>query len=65
MKKTYWQIDVTKLAKAIRESAVKSISEEDLKMKVEPLLKRDFGKIGLDVHPDLLLSYKLERQTRK
>ncbi|MEW6686280.1 MAG: N-6 DNA methylase [Candidatus Edwardsbacteria bacterium] len=53
MDKKYWQINTEKLADDIREVArqVKSQlkKEEDLKMRVEPLLQNAFKKIGVDI----------------
>jgi len=49
MQKQYWQINVEKLAEDIKKSAVSANTEEDLKMKVEPLLQNAFEKIGVDI----------------
>lgn len=46
--KEYWQINTEKLAQDIKEAAKNSHTEEDLKMKVEPLLQTVFKKIGVD-----------------
>ena len=49
-KKKYWQINTEKLAKEIKESARLAHTEEDLKMRVEPLLQKVFKKMGVDVN---------------
>ncbi len=46
--KEYWQINTEKLAQDIKEAAKNSHTEEDLKMKVEPLLQPVFKKLGVD-----------------
>ena len=46
----YWQINTEKLAKDIKEIACKAKTEEDLKMGLEPLLKKPFKKIGIDIN---------------
>ncbi len=49
-KREYWQINTEKLANDIKAIAtIPNISEEDLKMKVEPLLQDVFEKLGVDV----------------
>jgi len=47
--KKYWQINIEKLVKEIKEIAGKSRTEEDLKMGVEPLLQSVFKKMGVDI----------------
>lgn len=47
--KKYWQINTEKLAHDIKQAARTANTEEDLKMKVEPLLQNVFKKIGVDV----------------
>ena len=49
MDKKYWQINTEKLSKDIREIARKAESEEDLKIKVEPLLQKAFKQLGIDI----------------
>lgn len=49
MDKKYWQINTQKLADAIKEIAGKASSEEDLKIKVEPLLQKAFKQMGIDI----------------
>lgn len=43
------QIDTAKLANDILTQSRKSATEEDLKMAVEPVLRRAFRDIGVDV----------------
>lgn len=47
--KKQWQINTTKLAAEIIKVAQKSQTEEDLKMGMEPLLKRTFKQMGVDI----------------
>ena len=47
--KKYWQINTEKLVKDIKEAALLAKTEEDLKMKVEPLLQNVFKKMGIDI----------------
>ncbi|MFH1231172.1 MAG: N-6 DNA methylase [Planctomycetota bacterium] len=47
--KKYWQINTEKLVQDIKEAARSSQTEEDLKMKVEPILQSVFKKIGVDI----------------
>ncbi|HUT53333.1 MAG TPA: N-6 DNA methylase, partial [bacterium] len=47
--KHYWQINTEKLAEEILHASREARTEEDLKMKVEPLLKREFNRIGVGV----------------
>ncbi len=42
MEKKYWQINTDKLSKEIKKSARLAHTEEDLKMRVEPLLQKAF-----------------------
>jgi hypothetical protein len=48
-KKEYWQINTTRIADEIRSAATVAHTEEDLKMRVEPILRRSFKDIGIDV----------------
>lgn len=48
-KKEHWQVDTTKLAKDLRDAALSARTEEDLKLRVEPLLQRAFRDVGADV----------------
>jgi type I restriction-modification system DNA methylase subunit len=49
-KREYWQINTEKLANDIKAIAnLPDIREEDLKMKIEPLLQNIFKKMGVDV----------------
>jgi len=47
--KEYWQIDAAKLTREILDLTRTAKTEEDVKMRVEPLLKRAFRQIGVDV----------------
>jgi hypothetical protein len=47
--KEYWQINTDKLAHDIKQAAKIANTEEDLKMRVEPLLQNVFKKIGVDI----------------
>ncbi|MBI3575676.1 MAG: N-6 DNA methylase [Gammaproteobacteria bacterium] len=47
--KPHWQIDTDKLAKEIHKAARSARTEEDLKMRVEPLLQAAFRESGIDV----------------
>jgi len=40
-KKEYWQIDTERIADEIRSVALETRTEEDLKMRVAPILKKD------------------------
>ena len=48
-KKEYWQINTERIADEIRAAATESRTEEDLKMRVEPILRRSFKDIGIDI----------------
>jgi len=48
-KKEYWQINTARIADEIRSAASDSRTEEDLKMRVEPILRRAFKDIGIDI----------------
>jgi hypothetical protein len=48
-KKEYWQVNTTRIADEIRSAASESRTEEDLKMRVEPILRRSFKDIGIDI----------------
>ena len=47
--KQYWQIDTAKLASDLRKAARDSRTEEDFKMRAEPLIQRAFESLGVDV----------------
>ncbi len=47
--KKYWQLNIEKIVKDIKEATYKSRTEEDLKMSIEPLLQSTFKKMGVDV----------------
>ncbi len=47
--KPHWRIDTDKLAKDIHKAARAARTEEDLKMRVEPLLQAAFRESGIDV----------------
>lgn len=47
--KESWQIDTAKLAREILDTTRTAQTEEDIKMRVEPLLRRAFQDIGVDV----------------
>lgn len=47
--KEYWQIDTAKLARDILDLTRTAKTEEDVKMRVDPLLRRAFREIGVDV----------------
>ncbi len=49
IKKEYWQINTARIADEIRSIASEAHTEEDLKMRVEPILRRAFRDIGIDV----------------
>ncbi len=48
-KKEYWQVNTARIADEIRSAASESRTEEDLKMRVEPILRRSFKDIGIDI----------------
>jgi hypothetical protein len=48
-KKEYWQINTQRIADEIRAAASEAHTEEDLKMRVEPILRRAFKDIGIDI----------------
>ena len=48
--KPLWQINTEKLASDIIEQTRSCHNEEEVKMKVEPLLKRIFVQAGIDVN---------------
>ncbi len=48
--KPHWQIDTERLAREIREATRGARTEEDVKMRVEPLLRRAFREAGIDVN---------------
>ncbi len=48
-KKEYWQINTTRIADEVRAAASEARTEEDLKMRVEPILRRAFKDIGIDI----------------
>ena len=47
--KSYWQINTERLARDIKQAARRAITEEDLKMAVEPLLQHVFRQMGVDI----------------
>jgi len=47
--KEYWQINIEKIVKDIKDASIKATTEEDLKMAVEPILQEAFKKIGIDI----------------
>jgi len=47
--KEYWQIDSAKLARDILDLTRTAKTEEDVKMRVEPVLRKAFREIGVDV----------------
>jgi hypothetical protein len=48
-KKEYWQINTERIADEIRSAASEARTEEDLKMRVEPILRKSFKDIGVDI----------------
>jgi hypothetical protein len=48
-KKEYWQINTERIADEIRAAASGAHTEEDLKMRVEPILRKSFKDIGIDI----------------
>ena len=48
--KQYWQIDSEKLARDILDKTRTANTEEDIKMRVEPLLRKAYQDIGVDVN---------------
>jgi hypothetical protein len=48
-KKEYWQINTERIADEIRAAASEAHTEEDLKMRVEPILRKSFKDIGIDI----------------
>jgi len=48
-KKEIWQLDTEKLASQIREAAKGNPTEEELKMRVEPLLRKVFKNMEIDI----------------
>lgn len=46
--KEHWQINTARIAKLIQDAAARSVTEEDLKMKVEPILQDAMKQMGLD-----------------
>jgi type I restriction-modification system DNA methylase subunit len=48
-KKDYWQINTARIADEIRAAASEAHTEEDLKMRVEPILRKSFKDIGIDI----------------
>jgi len=47
--KEYWQINTARIAEEILSAALEARTEEDLKMRVEPILRKSFKDIGIDV----------------
>ncbi|MDI6754655.1 MAG: hypothetical protein QME78_09720, partial [Thermodesulfobacteriota bacterium] len=48
-KKEYWQINTARIADEILSVASGARTEEDIKMRVEPILRKAFKDIGIDV----------------
>ena len=48
-KKEYWQINTARIAEEILSAASAGHTEEDLKMRVEPILRRSFKDVGIDI----------------
>lgn len=48
-KKEYWQINTARIADEILAASSGARTEEDLKMRVEPILRRAFKDIGVDI----------------
>jgi len=48
-KKEYWQINTERIADEVRAAAQEARTEEDLKMRVEPILRKSFKDIGIDI----------------
>lgn len=48
--KPAWQIDTERLAVAVRQATRAARTEEDLKMALEPILRRAFQEAGIDVN---------------
>lgn len=48
--KAVWQIDTGKLAQEMLGRAQSAQTEEDVKMRIEPLLRRAFDQIGVDIN---------------
>jgi len=48
-KKEYWQINTARIADEILAASSEAHTEEDLKMRVEPILRRAFKDIGIDI----------------
>ena len=47
--KKYWQINTKKMAERINKAAQSARTEEDLKMAIEPILKKAYEEIGINV----------------
>ena len=48
-KKEYWQINTARIADEIITAGSEARTEEDLKMHVEPILRKSFKDIGVDI----------------
>jgi hypothetical protein len=48
-KKEYWQINTARIADEILAASLEAHTEEDLKMHVEPILRRAFKDTGIDI----------------
>ncbi|MFO0753936.1 MAG: N-6 DNA methylase [Thermodesulfovibrionales bacterium] len=47
--KEHWQLNTEKLARDIKEASLRANTEEDLKMRLEPMLQAAFKEMGIDV----------------
>lgn len=47
--KEYWQINTENMAKSINKAAESAITEEDLKMALEPILRKAYEQIGVNI----------------
>jgi len=48
-KREYWQINTERIADEIISASSEARTEEDLKMRVEPILRKSFKEIGIDI----------------
>jgi hypothetical protein len=46
--KEYWQVNTDRIAQAIRDAAGRAVTEEDLKMAIEPIIQGAMKQMGLD-----------------
>lgn len=47
--KPHWRVDTDRLTREIRAAAAQARTEEDLKLRIEPLFQRVFRDVGVDV----------------